>query len=208
MTRPRLLDLFCCAGGASEGYRRAGFDVVGVDIAPQPHYPFEFHQADAMTYSLDGFDAIHASPPCQAFTEAGKQWRIAGKVYPDLVAPTRAMLQASGRPWVIENVPGAPLLNPTILNGSMFGLRVRRVRWFETSFDMPFFLLPKEEPSGFRMGRPVTEGGIITPVGHFSNVAYARRVMDLPWMTQGELAQSIPPAFTEFMGGFLLAEVA
>lgn len=204
MTKPRLLDLFCGAGGAGMGYARAGFDVVGVDITPQPRYPFEFHQADAMTYPLDGFDAIHASPPCQAYSLASKQWRKSGKEYLDLLAPTRERLEGSGVPWVIENVPGAPMKNPTVLNGAFFGLRLRRTRWFETSFPMPLVLIPKEESSGFRMGRPVAEGGIVTPVGHFSGADYARRVMGCEWMTQRELTQAIPPAYTEYIGRHLM----
>lgn len=133
--RPRLLDLFCCAGGAGMGYHRAGFDVVGVDIAPQKNYPFEFHQADAMTYPLDGFDAIHASPPCQAYSIASQSRRNEGHEYLDLLAPTRDRLVASGLPWIIENVPGAPMRADYVLCGCMFGLMsLRRERWFETSW--------------------------------------------------------------------------
>ncbi len=106
MSRPRLLDLFCGAGGCSVGYHHAGFDVVGVDVNPQKNYPFEFHQADAMAYPLGGFDVIHASPPCQAFTKARK---LQGNTHPDLIGPIRERLIAAGVPWVIENVPGAPL---------------------------------------------------------------------------------------------------
>ena len=98
MTRPRLLDLFCGAGGAAMGYHRAGFDVVGVDIKPQPHYPFEFHQADALTYPLDGFDAIHASPPCQAYRRTRSSATAGRPPSPDLIEPTRALLVASGLP--------------------------------------------------------------------------------------------------------------
>lgn len=207
MSRPRLLDLFCCAGGAAMGYYRAGFDVVGVDIAPQPRYPFEFHQADALEYLAEHgyeFDAIHASPPCQAYSMAGQQWRSAGKVYADLVQPTRELLDKIGKPYVIENVPGSPLHNPVTLNGPLFKMRVRRTRLFETSFPMPLTLRPPEEPSTFRMGRPVLEGDVITPVGHFSNIDYARRVMDVAWMTGKEITQAIPPAYTEYIGKFLL----
>src|SRR5450631_1407574 len=102
------------------GYHRAGFDVVGVDINPQPHYPFEFHQADALTYPLNGFDAIHASPPCQAHSKMGT--RHPDRTYPDLIPATRDRLVATGVPYIIENVEGAPLLNPTMLCGSSFGL--------------------------------------------------------------------------------------
>src|SRR5574337_20985 len=127
--KPRLLDLFCCAGGCAMGYHRAGFDVVGVDINPQQRYPFEFHQADAMTFDLSGFDAIHASPPCQAYTVLGGREDLSH--YPDLVDAVRERLQASGKPWIIENVPGAPLRDPITLCGAMFGLRRYRHRLFE-----------------------------------------------------------------------------
>jgi DNA (cytosine-5)-methyltransferase 1 len=203
--RPRILDLFCGAGGAAMGLYRAGFEVVGVDIKPQPHYPFEFHQANAMTYPLEGFDAYWASPPCQAYSMAGHQWRSAGKEYPDLVAPTRERLK--GKDYIMENVPGAPLINAVVLNGSMFGMRIRRTRLFETSFPMPLVLRPSEERSSFRMGRPVKEGDIVTPVGHFSNVPYVKRQMDIDWMSQSELAQAIPPAYSEYLGKYLLKAI-
>ena len=118
----RLLDLFCCAGGAGKGYVDAGFEVVGVDIDPQPNYPFEFHQADAIEFvSAHGheFDAIHASPPCQAFS---KTKTLHDNEHPDLIEPTREALIATGKPWVIENVVGAPLINPIKLTGQHFGM--------------------------------------------------------------------------------------
>jgi DNA (cytosine-5)-methyltransferase 1 len=108
--KPRLLDLFCGAGGCSVGYHRAGFEVVGVDINPQPNYPYEFHQADAMTYPLDGFDAIHASPPCQAHSAMSVMWNA--REHPDLVAATRARLVATGLPYVIENVASSRRRSP------------------------------------------------------------------------------------------------
>ena len=190
------------------GYHRAGFEVVGVDIKPQPHYPFEFHQADAMTYPLDGFDVIHANPPCQAFSYAASQWRAQGREYPDLLTPTRTRLQASGLPYVIENVPGAPLKNPTILNGPMFGLHIHRTRLFETNFPLPLVLLPQAGKVGPRMGRAPKEGEMLMPIGHFSGVDYGRREMGCPWMNQGELAQAIPPAYTEYIGKELLKVLA
>lgn len=211
--KPWLLDLYCKAGGCTKGYQLAGFKVVGVDIEPQPHYVGEdFACMDAIQFvrnlidtgKLSLFSAIHASPPCQAFSMASQQWRTAGKEYPDLVAQTRAILIETGLPYVIENVPGAPLINPVTLNGPQFGMQLRRRRIFETSFPMPFFLIPPEEKSTFRMGRPVTEGSVITPVGHFSNVPYAKRVMGIDWMTQGELAEAIPPAYTKFIGDILM----
>lgn len=113
------------------GYHRAGFDVVGVDIKPQPRYPFEFHQADAMTFPLDGFDYIHASPPCQLYSQANN---IHGnRNHPDLVAPTRARLVETGVVYVIENVPGAPLLSPIVICGLALNLGVKRHRLFESN---------------------------------------------------------------------------
>ena len=135
--KPRLLDLFSGAGGCARGYHDAGFEVVGVDQVPQPNYPYEFHQADAMTFPLDGFDAIHASPPCQAHSTIAKQQRVlrpGAYEHPDLVDATRQRLIEAGVPWVIENVPGAPLANAIQLCGSSFGLNVRRHRLFECSF--------------------------------------------------------------------------
>src|SRR4051794_16680153 len=121
---PRLLDLFCGAGGCSVGYHRAGFDVVGIDIAPQPHYPFEFIQADALTaldlfgMRIGDFDAVHASPPCQSYSVSCNYRPENRTKYPDLVAPTRELLYEIGLPYVIENVPGAPLHSPIMLCGS------------------------------------------------------------------------------------------
>lgn len=202
--RPRLLDLFSCAGGAAMGYHRAGFDVVGVDINPQPRYPFEHHVGDAIEFvTAHGheFDAIHASPPCQAYTNAQK---IRGNTHPDLVAPTRKALEATGRPWVIENVPGSPLESPAVLCGAMFGLRTYRHRWFESNWPlMPPFEEPHAAPVA-KMGRTPRDGEFMHVVGHFAGVAAAREAMGIDWMTRDELAQSIPPAYTEFIGSQLL----
>lgn len=207
----KLLDLYSGAGGAARGYHDAGFDdITGVDINPQPHYPYRFIQADALEYLAEHgheYDFIHASPPCQAYSMAGTQWRNGGKEYPDLIAPTRDLLKKIGKPYVIENVPGAPLINPTVLNGAFFGMKVRRTRLFETSFEMPFIILPKEGKSNFRMGRPVKEGDIIVPVGHFSNIPYARREMGIDWMTGKELTQAIPPKYTEYIARQYLAQL-
>jgi len=218
----RILDTFCKAGGAGMGYYQAGFEVVGVDIEPQKNYPFPFILGDAIDilrrmldgekflasdgiwYGIDDFDAIHASPPCQAYSLAGQQWRASGKEYPDLLDPTRKLLIVSEKPYVIENVPGAPLINPTILNGAFFGMNLRRTRLFETSFDIPFFLLPKEGPSRFRMGRKPRKSDPVVPVGHFSGIDRARKVMGIDWMTGAELTQAIPPAYTKFIGEHLI----
>lgn len=186
------------------GYHRAGFEVVGVDIKPQPHYPFKFYQADALTFDLTGYDAYHASPPCQAFSMAAQQWRKSGKEYPNLIAIIRGRFKETRKPYVIENVPKSPLINPIILTGASFGKTLRRTRLFECSFPIPLRLIPKEPKSNFRMGRYPKEGDIIVPVGHFSNVAYAKKLMEIDWMNQGELAQAIPPVYTEYIGKYLM----
>lgn len=206
MQKPRLLDLFCGAGGCGMGYARAGFEVVGVDLHPQPHYPFEFHQADAMAFPLDGFDAIHASPPCQAYAITNNIWKKSDS-YPDLVAPTRERLQATGLPYVIENVPGAPLLEPIVLCGEMFGLRVIRHRLFETSF---FMLAPRHIGHTARAsyGRTPKNGEHFTISGHFGDVEGGRLAMGIPWMTRNELSQAIPPAYTELIGKQLMQSLA
>jgi DNA (cytosine-5)-methyltransferase 1 len=203
--KPRLLDIYCGAGGAGFGYHLAGFDVVGVDVKPQPHYPFELIQGDAIIEAKKrraDFDAFHASPPCQAFTRARK---LQDNCHPDLIGVTREFLQSTGSPWCIENVPGAPLINPTLLCGLMFGLNLYRHRLFETSFLCPLILHPPHHAPLAKMGRPVRQGEIIQVVGHFSNVEKGRREMQCPWMSQGELAQAIPPQYTKWIGSHMLS---
>lgn len=207
--RPRLLDLFCCAGGAGMGYHLAGFDVVGVDLKPQPRYPFEFIQADVMTLDpafLASFDAIHASPPCQRYSKAQ---RLQKNDHPDLVIPVERMLKSAGRPYIIENVPGAPLFPTITLCGKMFpGLRVYRHRVFKTSFVVnPPRHPPHDEPQ-VKMGRAVAQGDFIQVVGNFSGVAYAREAMGCPWMIRDELREAIPPAYTQFIGEQLLSRLS
>jgi DNA (cytosine-5)-methyltransferase 1 len=206
----KLLDLFCGAGGAAKGYHNAGFsEIHGVDIKPQPLYPYKFFESEAISYLQqygEHYGAIHASPPCQRYTKAGKQWRKEGRDYPDMIVRLREALKSLGKPYVIENVPGSPLINPVIINGAMFGLRVHRVRWFECSFDIQFFLLPSQQPP-VKMGRPVNPGQVIQPVGHFSNVPYARKEMGIDWMGQKDLAQAIPPVYTEFIGRQLIRHI-
>ncbi len=207
-TVPKILDLYCCAGGAGEGYRLGGFDVTGVDIKPQPKNPHTFVLSDALEYlaAYGGkFDAIHASPPCQEYTKTGKQWRKEGRKYPDLISSTRDALKKLGKPWVIENVPGSPLINPIFLNGSAFGIRVHRPRYFESNFPIPQLEVPPMNP--VKMGRPIKEGDTVQPVGHFSGVRYAAKEMGLPWMGQAELAQAIPAAYTKFISIHLLRVV-
>ncbi len=208
--RLRLLDLFCCAGGAGLGYSRAGFEVVGVDIDEQPHYPFEFLRHDAMHLDsdfLESFDAIHASPPCQSYSDLAKRNGNAHE-WPRLVEPVREMLRATGLPYVIENVEGAPLIDPVVLCGTMFPeLRVLRHRLFEANFTIltpPHGRHPKVHTFDRRKSHygktdewldfvQVTGGGNCT-------LAAARHAMGIEWMTKGEINEAIPPAYTEFIG--------
>lgn len=206
--KPRLLDLFCKAGGASMGYHRAGFQVTGVDIEPQPNYPFTFHRGDALAYLIEHgeeFDAIAASPPCQAHSMAQ---RIQGREHRDFIREVRSLLRALGRPYVIENVPGAPLHNPFTLCGAMFpGLRTYRHRLFESNLPIVVPAEPEHLVPTTKMGRPPRDGEFMHVVGNFSGVAAAREAMGIDWMTRDELREAIPPAYTEFIGRQLLAAV-
>lgn len=201
----KLLDAFCGAGGAAVGYARAGFTVTGVDHAPQPHYPYDFIQADALEYVREYghlFDAIHASPPCQAYSQATKCWAaINGKRgYADMVAATRDALRETGKPYIIENVVGAPLLSPVRLCGVYFGLKVYRHRLFESNlllFQPDHHPHPETVPLA---GRGASAGGYISVAGHFSDVAAARAAMGISWMTGAELSQAVPPAYTHHLG--------
>lgn len=204
MNKPRLLDLFCCGGGAGMGYSLAGFEVVGVDIAPQSKYPFEFHQADALTFPLDGFDAIHASPPCQAYTAAR---HLQGNTHPELIGPVRQRLFDSDLPWVIENVVGAPLVNPVTLCGASFGLSVYRHRLFEANFPIVEPTHPFHQWANVKMGRKPKGDEFIQPVGHFSDVPFAQKAMGIDWLGQEELREAIPPAYTQWIGLQMMAYV-
>lgn len=200
MKKLKLLDLFCCAGGAGMGYARAGFEVVGVDINAQPRYPFAFHQGDALEFLFEHghkFDAVHASPPCQAYSATRK---IQNNYHPELIPPTRAALQRLGLPWVIENVPGSPLIDPVELCGAMFGLRTYRHRLFEASFQVTVPEHPAHDAPQAKMGRPPKEGDYIHVVGNFSGVEYAKAAIGIDWMNRDEMAQAIPPAYTEYIG--------
>lgn len=198
MTAPRLLDLFCCEGGAGMGYSRAGFEVVGVDVNPQPRFPFEFIQADAMELLDDenflaGFDAIHASPPCQAYANV-TNWRGSNDEHPDLLPDTLRLLEAQHRPWIVENVENAPLRPDFILCGSHFGLRIRRHRWFQTSW-RGYSLLP---------GCLHRDDDL--PFMHKGERAFAD-ALGGTWMSNKGGRQAIPPAFTEYLGGLLLEQL-
>jgi DNA (cytosine-5)-methyltransferase 1 len=195
VSRPRLLDLFCGAGGAAVGYHRAGFDVVGVDIAPQRNFPFLFVQGDALEFLAEhghGFDAVHASPPCQHYSGMSNCRPGLAAEYPDLIGPTRDALIATGKPWVIENVPGSPLRKDLVLCGCMVGLDL----WQPDH--------PRHTRPGSRAGH-WKPGQIISISGHCAPIAEARRAMGIDWMNRHELAESIPPAFAEYVGVALLA---
>lgn len=204
----RILDLFSGAGGCAMGYHRAGFDVVGVDLHPQPNYPFEFIQADALEFmqrmvaggtwewkGLGLFDAIHASPPCQHYA-GSTAWRGDRSKHPDMIGPVRDLLDQAGLPYVIENVPDARrhLHNPVRLCGSMFGLPIRRHRYFETNWPMPILVAPcthRDDDLAFE---------------HKGERAYAD-AMGCGWMTSVEARQAIPPAYTELIGHQLAQHV-
>lgn len=200
MRTRRVLDLFCGAGGAGYGYYLAGCEVTGVDIEHQPRYPFDFKQADALTYPLEGFDLIHASPPCQAYSSASAPFRKEGKQYPELIPAVRERLKASGIPYVIENVEGAPLDRPVMLCGTMLGLPVYRHRLFECSF-------PVEQPAhpahlwNADKVRWTQERGHIVPsmrIDRLDDVS-ERAMGDIWWMTAKERKQAVPPAFTRYI---------
>lgn len=223
---PLLLDLFSCQGGASSGYVEAGFDVIGVDHRPQPHYPFAFEVADlsdpATILGLIARHrprAVHASPPCQRFTQ-GLAGNVKADNYPDLVASTRAALAASGLPYVIENVPRAPLLNPLTLCGTEFGLTthdddgsevwLRRHRLFESNVTLMgaggcHCASKRGKIAGVYGGaRSTREGAKERKGGYTPSVEVARRLLGVPWMTLHGAQQCIPPAYAAFIGGQLL----
>lgn len=222
----RILDLFCGAGGAAMGYHLAGFEVVGVDINPQPNYPFQFIQADVIGLltgesghpDYDGwyaFDAIHASPPCQAKTTMSNRWRGYGGLADDrvsLISRTRGLLRCTDLPWVIENVTGArpEMPNAVCVTGGPFGLRTHRPRLFEASFPLE---------------KPATKPRAVDPIGIYGPGAYgqklwkrvdgsyqrraasveeAREVMEMPWADWREIAEAIPPAYTKWVGDQLM----
>lgn len=225
--RPRLLDLFCGAGGAGMGYHRAGFDVVGVDINPQPRYPFDFIQGDAIAYAAEHgteYDAIHASPPCQAFSALKSLVdAVHGdrRVHANLIEPVRRALIASCRPYVIENVPGAPLIDPVKLCGSSFGRPIRRHRLFESRValltppcahrQMPIAFQVSLGDARTRPDRPLIRSRFVGVYGNTHQAgdhARWREAMGIDWMVRRELTQAIPPDYTELLGGHLIAALS
>lgn len=222
---PRALDLFCGGGGVSMGLRRAGFDVVGIDINPQPQYPFAFIRADALNapVRLTDFDFVWASPPCQAYTMMqALNTRGPKREHPKLLEPVRDMLKASGVPYCIENVPGAPMKDPLVLCGSMFGLGVRRHRLFEASFWMmqpecqhngewPVAVWGDGRPSrqeARKKRRPVAvygdhpqrPGDSTYRVNRVRTLAEGQAAMGIDWLDWRPLTQAIPPAYAEYIG--------
>lgn len=201
----KVLDLFCGAGGASMGYHRAGFEVTGVDIKHGKRYPFKYSRLNVMDLQpsdLAEYDLIHASPPCQTHSIT-RNLRIAqGKQTDklDLIEPTRALLKASGKPYIIENVPGAPLFKPILLCGSAFSLKVRRHRLFESNL-----VLEGTTCDHKKQGRPVGVYGSMRdeiPSGGktATSIEEAREAMGIDWMIWGELVEAIPPVYTEYLG--------
>lgn len=231
-TQLKVLDLYCCQGGAGMGYGDAGFRVFGSDVEDQPRYPLPFFRGDAIlvlrqlldgyrfvfrrgversVLSLEDIAAIHVSPPCQARTAAQK---IQGNEHPNLIAPTRALLIQTGLPYVIENVVADPatdpdpLRDPILLCGEMFGLATYRHRHFETNWPLTPPAHPEHVAKTTKMRRPPVEGEYMHIVGNFSGVAKAREVMGMPWASRDGLREAIPPAYTEFIGRQLIEHIA
>jgi DNA (cytosine-5)-methyltransferase 1 len=205
----RLLDLFSGAGGAAVGYHRAGFEVSGVDVAPQPHYPYEFFQCDAlellksrpMKAWLAEYDVLHASPPCQAFSAYRRRGDGVGANYPDLISEVRAALKALDLPYVIENIPRSPLHDPVTVCGSSFGLDLQRHRLFESNLPLVVppcnheWQTPRFAPAANRSNLRRT-----VEVGAGRSGPAAPDAMGIDWMTREELSEAVPPAYTEFLG--------
>lgn len=218
--KPRLLDLFCCEGGAGKGYADAGFEVVGVDIAPQPRYPFAFHQGDALEFLADhghGFDAIHASPPCQGYLNLGAVNRKLGRDYdhPDLIAATRDLLVASGKPWVIENVQDArrELRDPVRICGTGLGRPLRRHRLFESNVQLKGIACEHSrftEPRYWTGWRPKGEHRLSTVVQIYGNAGGREHwpaALGVDWMSAKGMTECVPPSYTEHIGRQLLVHL-
>lgn len=212
LTKLKIADLFCGAGGSGKGLHNAGFEVIGFDINPQKNYPFEFHQEDALTVDLSKFDAVWASPPCQAYVQRNKN--LVTK-HPKLIEPIRDKIIDSKLPYIIENVEGAPLIDPIMLCGTMFDLLILRHRLFETSIsniNIPecnhwgtvasgdFAGVYAFGGKGHRHGRGVRDPK--NKPGPDWEIA-----MGIDWMTKKEITQAIPPAYSEFLGRELMNKI-
>jgi DNA (cytosine-5)-methyltransferase 1 len=210
--RPKALDLFCKAGGASMGLHQAGFDVTGVDIEPQPHYPFRFIQADALDFPLEGYDFIWASPVCKRYTVASRRWN---REHPDQIPVMRQRLQAArslGACYCIENVPGAPINVVLVLCGQMFGLKLTRHRIFEIGgFGCPGPAHPQCAGMAMRGEVVAVHGhgcaGNKMKAGIKHVTADWKEAMGIDWMTRDELAQAVPPAYSKYIGEFAILHI-
>ncbi len=204
--KPKALDLFCCAGGAGMGMHRAGFAVTGCDIEAQRHYPFALVLGDALAQDLTGYDFVWASPPCQHHSRMTGCRDGLREKYPDLIAATRAKLKAWGGPWIIENVVGAPLQNPVMLCGAMFGLATYRHRIFESN-------VPLTAPTHPRHTTPTSKAGhwkpgtLISVAGNCAPMSMAREAMGIDWMPRANLVEAIPPAFSEYLCAQILSSL-
>lgn len=220
---PTLLDLFCCEGGAALGYRRAGFDVVGVDVKPQPRYPFEFVQADAMTFPLDGFDAVHASPPCQAYSVTKHSH---GRSHPDLIGLLLARFAELSTPWVIENVPGAPLPSSAVElcgaamrcvavddDGSLLVLRRHRLFASNVPLTAPPCACAEFRRAGVQVagvygGGGQRRGANANRGGYTPRKRVRAELIGAHHMSRDGLSQAIPPSYTEHVGAQLLRTIS
>lgn len=200
MTKLRLLDLYCGAGGCAWGYHVAGFEVTGVDIKPMPHYPFEAIEGDALEYLAEHgseYDVIHASPPCQDYSHVKS---LTTKTYPRLIEPTREALISLGKPYIIENVPGSPLVDPIELCGAMFNLRTYRHRLFESNVAISAPGHPAHRRPNAKLGSKPLPHEMMYVVGNCGSMGEARKAMGISWMTRSELVEAVPPRYTHYIG--------
>jgi DNA (cytosine-5)-methyltransferase 1 len=211
MSRPTLLDGCGGQGGAAVGYQRAGYDVTSVDNVPQPRNPLPFILADIVEYVAEHgheYDVIHISPPCQFYSET-ERLMSSGHNYPRLIAPLRYILQGMQHPaWVIENVPNSPLTDPIVLCGAMFGLGTYRHRLFESNLALTAPLHLPHTMRQTKMGHTPVDGEMMHVVGNFTGVDEARRRMGIDWMNRDGLRESIPPAYSEYIGAQIMAYLA
>lgn len=210
LAKPKLLEVYCSAGGSSVGYQRAGWEVDGVDIMPQRHFPFRFFKADAVEFIYEHghrYDAIVGGPVCKRYS---KTWRIQTLDHPTQIPATRAAMVASGKPYIIENVEDAlpELLTPMLLCGQDFGLHTYRHRLFESNVRLvrPGSHAPHIKPT-VKMGRALRPGDYYHAVGNFSSVEIIRADMGVEWMNRQEIAQCIPPSYTQYLGTQLKASL-